>query len=201
MSYNPEFEPTITPPNKETQFNRYVEEFDIDVDDLKNKAILDIGAGSNPIFISQCLERGLTKDSYAVDQEKFFSEYDCYTEEGKKMYPKEKATLSNTKSHYIQAKAEELPFKPGAFDLILMRSMIRPETDLDKVFEQIKIVLRPKGEFKIFPVFRNSEERKRLDAVLSKLDSDKFEYEWKEINSYEAGGKTYYRDLLVIRKK
>lgn len=124
-----------------------------------------------------------------------------YIEEGKRRYPKEEALKSEAKRHYIQGKAESLPFKPDSFDLILMRAVIRPETDLSKVFEQVGLILAKSGEFKIFPVFRDSNERQRLEESLQKLDSDKFEFEWKEINSYEAGGKKYYRDLLTTRKK
>jgi len=198
---NYDLEPTMLPPEKETYFNSYIEEFNLDVDQLKDKRILDVGSGTNPIFVTQCLEKGITKYIYGIDQEAFFSEWEDYLDEGKRRYPKEEVLKSEIKKHYIQARAENLPFKPGSFDLILMRAVIRPETDLGKVFERVGIVLAQNGEFKIFPVFRESNERQRLDKVLQELDSNQFEFEWKEINSYEAGGKKYYRDLLTIRKK
>ncbi|MBU1890628.1 class I SAM-dependent methyltransferase [Patescibacteria group bacterium] len=191
----------MLPPEKEEHFKRYIEEFDLDTERLKNKRILDVGSGTNPIFVSQCLEKGITKDIYGIDQEAFFSEWEEYTDEGKRRFPKTDALRSEAKKHYLQAKAESLPFKAESLDLILMRAMIRPETDLKKVFEQIGIALVHGGEFKIFPIFRDSNERQRLDDVLQKLDIGEFEYAWKEISFYEAGGRKYYRDLLTIRKK
>lgn len=200
--YYPEFEGKMVPPDQEEHFNRYVEEFDLDIEELKDKTVLDIGSGSNPHFVSELLEKGTTQKAYAIDQESFLSSIDNYLlEERQKRYLREKIHKSPAKKHYIKAKIEALPIKPNSVDLLLMRAVIRPETDLAKVFEQINIALKARGEFKIFPVFRDSEDRKRLNEILSKLDSDEFEYEWREVNSYEAGGKRFYRDLLTVRKK
>jgi len=199
--YHPEFEGKMIPPDQKEHFNRYVEEFSLDIEKLKDKVVLDVGSGSNPLFVSELLEEGVTQKAYAIDQEDFFAEFDHYLPEGREKYPREKVHKSPVKKHYIKAKVEALPIKPDSVDLVLMRAVIRPETDLTKVFEQIDIVLKPNGEFKIYPIFRDSEDRERLDEILSKLDSDKFEYEWREVDSYEAGGKRHYRDLLIVRKK
>lgn len=201
--YNPEDydinRQAIIPSEKEVKFNQYINEFNLNVEELKGKKVLDIGSGNNPVFVSQCLERGITQDIYGIDLDVFFSDFEYYSEEGRRMYPKKEVLASEAKKHYLQAKAESLPFKLNSFDLILMRAVIYPEMDLDKVFYQVSLVLKPGAEFKIFPVFRESEERRVLDKFLSKLDRNKFEYEWQE----ETGEKKYYsaRDLLIIRKK
>jgi SAM-dependent methyltransferase len=201
-SYHPRLKRKTTPPDSNEHFNRYVEDFNLDIEKLRDKVILDIGSGSNPFFVSQLLEKGITQRAYAVDKESFFAEFDNYSEDGQKMYPKEEAEKSEVKKHYIRARAEALPFRPNSFDLILMRAVMLPEADLKKVFDQINILLRPGGEFKFYPVFRDSEHRKQLDEILAGIDVNKLEYEWKESNSYEGlSGKRYYRDMLVVRKK
>ena len=60
-------EKTIFSPEPEVVFSRYLEDFDLKMEDLKDKAVLDVGSGMVPKFVEYCLENGITNKIYAID--------------------------------------------------------------------------------------------------------------------------------------
>ena len=197
----------MEPMDGDKLFNSYIEELHIDIDSLKDKAVLDVGSGSNPRFVARLLDDNLVKSAYAIDSTEFLSGYKYYTEKYKKKNPKENLEKSKVVENYIQGSADNLPFKSESFDLVLSRALIVPDTisgvkfDIDKIFSEAERVLKPGGEFKIYPVHRGSDIRREIDLFLSELESNDFVYEWSEGEKNEIGGKVSFKDLLVIRKK
>ncbi len=79
---------------KEEKFRSYLELLKLSEEDLKNKSILDIGAGEN-YFIEYLYDKELTTNSYGLDVQPSIN-------------PK----------HFILGKLEKIPFQDEIFDLV-----------------------------------------------------------------------------------
>src|SRR3989344_7813514 len=64
-------ETRLVSPDYEIHFKRYLKDFDLNIEDLRDKAILDIGSGMVPDFVEYCLKNGITNKIYAVDHWSF----------------------------------------------------------------------------------------------------------------------------------
>ena len=168
--------------------DRYLADFNLELENIGAKKILDIGAGDSADFVRYCLEHGI-KGIYGLDARPLSSEAS--------------EDSPDIKDHYVRGELEHLPFKPATFDLILMRAVINPETDVnvEGALSQTLETLSPGGELMIYPVWREKEERVKIDQALLKLDHDKFSWHWQEKEILPVQGKELHKDLLVIKKQ
>src|SRR3990172_6369129 len=102
--------------NKRAVFQWYLNDLGLTEEQLKNKQVLDIGSGPAALFVDYCLEHNITNNIYAIENDEFGRD----REYGQEI---EGADKLKSKSRFIQAWGEELPFDPEKtkFDLITMR--------------------------------------------------------------------------------
>jgi len=168
------------------QAERYINDFKLDIEALKDKKILDIGCGDEAQFIEFCLENNIN-DVIGIDLRP----------------PVNQELADKIKGHYIIGQVDNLPFKPEQFDVVLMRSVINPDTelDVDKVFGDAVSSLKTGGKFEIYPVWREKPMFEKICGALKGLDNEEYSVEWLEKDILQAGDQKLHKDLLIIAKK
>jgi ubiquinone/menaquinone biosynthesis C-methylase UbiE len=103
----------------------------------------------------------------------------------------------------MQARAEELPIKPESVDFVFMRAVVN-KVDVETLFKEMAVVLKPGGELRICPVFDGDKEKRNILDALKLIDKDMFEFEWKagKFNKYgQHVDVSHRRDMFILRKK
>ncbi len=186
-------------------FGRYLQDFDLTVEDLKGKAILDVGSGMVPGFVEYCLKNGITDKIYAVDRRPFGHEIESFTTdkdlEYTGLYPLGEARQLQSKKHYIQAEGQKLPFsKDTQFDFIFMRASLNDPGEISERIKEAAAYLRSGGELRIAPVWGKKTDAKGLSKAIGELGQDSFSIEWKSGVVKRESVKEEAL-LLVIKKK
>jgi ubiquinone/menaquinone biosynthesis C-methylase UbiE len=159
------------------QMKQHLDSYDLKIDDLRNKEILDVAAGEDLVFPLACNMNDID-DVYSIEPKNIFpprpeipSEHEQVNvsqkelEELRKNIPQERLDLALKK--HVRAKVENIPFKNETFDLIVSRCampvMFFPEEPeiAKKGMDEILRVLKEGGEFRFFPlqeeIFVNNE--------------------------------------------
>lgn len=161
-------------------FEMYVLDFGVSIESLKNKSVLDIGCGTDALFVRYCFERGI--NIMGVDDQEPQSD-----------------TKEVLKDRYIKSDLSTIALKPESFDLILMRAV--PIADM-AILVKLTGLLAINGEFKIVPWLGDHEPNEAdIDKFFLTLDHDKFETTKKVLQIQEINGKQYPRHLLTIKRK
>jgi len=186
-------------------FKRYLSDFNLTVEDLKDKAILDIGSGMIPGFVEYLLQNNITNKVYAVDRWPFGHDLEIVTTDGDlkyaELYPLKEAQKLQSKKHYIQAQGQKLPFnKDTKFDFIFMRASLNDLEEIPDRIEEAAAYLKNGGELRIAPIWQEKPNLKKYYEVIEKLDKNLFNIEWKE-NVVRRENVEYNPLLLIIKKK
>jgi len=186
-------------------FERYLQDFDFIVEDLKDRAILDVGSGMIPGFVEYLLQNKITDKVYAVDQWPFGHELESFTTdedlENIEFYPLEKAQQMQSKKYFVQAEGQKLPFRKDAkFDFIFMRASLNDSEGISERIEEAVAYLQNGGELRIAPVWQRGPNIKELRKAADKLNKDSFSVEWKKgiVKRENVKEKAL---LLIIKKK
>jgi ubiquinone/menaquinone biosynthesis C-methylase UbiE len=165
---------------------RYINDFELDLEALKDKKILDIGCGDEAQFIQFCLENDID-NIIGVDLRA----------------PINQELAKKVKDHYAVGQIDNLPFKPEQFDLILMRSVINPDTELEvnKVIGEAIASLTAGGKLEIYPVWREKPMFERISKAIKELDDNQYSISWQEKDSLQNGDQRLHKDLLIITRK
>jgi len=188
--------PVRSPEEEQTFiFNRYLKDFDIKEDDIKDKNIFDLGCG-NGEFVKECLEKGIGDGIYGLDYE---------IEDIDEKY----------QNHIFQGDfTKRLP--KDNLDLILSYGAIGSYSHDGIKLKQILLgsldSLNEKGEIRICPIqlvppnselIGFKEDRDNLEKVLNDI-KEKFgiSYEFKPTDIRVAGKDkdVWLEEVLIIRK-
>lgn len=158
----------------------YLNSIGLKIDDIKNKRIIDIGAGERK-FAASCLKNGINIDVYSVDPNLSKEPFDHLFLE--KNFPNlEKDARAKT----VMGKRESLPFKNESFDLAINLFALPGKKFLkegnweemkrviDVTFDEIIRVLKHGGEVRIYPLefYPDDQEEKYKpwkEAIENKL--------------------------------
>ncbi|OQA37129.1 MAG: Methyltransferase domain protein [Parcubacteria group bacterium ADurb.Bin326] len=168
------------------QAKRYINDFELDAEALKDKKILDIGCGDEAQFIEFCLENNID-GIVGVDLRP----------------PVSQELAAKVKGHYVVGQVDNLPFKPEQFDMVLMRSVINPDTELDvnKVVGEAISSLKVNGKLEIYPIWREKPMFEKINNVLKRLNNEEYSIDWQEKDALHAGDQELHKDLLIITRK
>lgn len=117
------------------------------IGDIKGKKVLDIGCGSGRL-ISELKLFGATVTACDISPE--------MVKRTKKKFP----TLE-----VVEGDMENLPFKDGAFDMVIATFVIVHLKDLEKAFDEVNRVLKDGGQF----IVTNINQRKAPKLKVGKL--------------------------------
>lgn len=170
----------------DNQVERYINNFELDIEILKDKKILDIGCGDEAQFIEFCLENGID-NIIGIDLRA----------------PINQELAKKIKDHYIIGQIDSLPFESEQFDLVLMRSVINPETELEvnKIISEAISSLKVSGKLEIYPVWREKLMFEKINEAIKELNSDEYSIDWREKDILQVGEQKLHKDLLVITRK
>jgi hypothetical protein len=161
-------------------FGEYLENLGLEADDLRDKVVLDVGAGSR-MFAAHVLREGLTEKVYSVEPDV----RGAFPEEQEMLAltlsPEEKDRLDGMT---MAGRWEALSLKDGSVDLLVSNgaspgSEWRRDQDLEAVrkgiddaFEEAVRVLKAGGEARLFPFSRGLDGRQEpwREAIDAKLD-------------------------------
>lgn len=153
-------------------------------DDLRDKKILDIGAGERPVA-AYCQLKGITGEVYSAEPH---IDYERYTSSRElENWPEVKAQIDKKT---IRDKRDALSFADGTFDLVINHAAMpsfkndlrngdieRMRVGINQLFNEAVRVLRSDGEARIFPAETISDDeavnallKPRNDEVMRKLD-------------------------------
>lgn len=155
--------------------------------DLKNKKVVDIGAGAR-LLAGFATRKKITNDIYSV--EPYLTNISPEEREVTEVLW-DKTTKKIVDSHTIRAFGEQLPFADKSIDLVIVNASL-PGTDafgegkldemvciINKTFDEYIRILKANGEARIAPFFGHEymEWRKpwkvAIDKKLSELQADK----------------------------
>lgn len=178
-SFENYYEDTGIDKNEET-FQNYIKNLELTSEDF-NKKILDIGAG-NGEFAKWAKDHNISSEIYSLDL-------------------REKPEKTE---NFVNASAEELPFKDNSFDLTISNCAIPNVVDVEKIEETLLESIRvtkPGGEIRLSRVLEGElyepqrERKQETDLVFKKLEDKKLEIEkirqpHGDIYEYEKNKKT-----------
>lgn len=168
--------------NESKSFALYAKDFNLSVESLKNKSILDVGCGSDASFVKYCLRHGI--NIVGLDKD-----------------GPDSTNKELLEGHYIRGDVHAIPFSPDSFDLVIMRAV---PVDYPEAFRNILPLLKSGGEFKISPLFLddNDSVSAEIKGLLSSLSPDQFETN-KEVRYYQKtkDGRGYARYLVTIKRR
>jgi len=187
--------------SREETFQRYLAGLDLDVEQLRDKKILDLGCGEEGEFVEKLLDDGITKEIYGLDSAMNFDNVD-----------------EKYKEHLLQGDFQkEFPLKD--LDYVISVGAVEPALEEQETRDPKQTILaalealKDAGEIRIFPV-RNAapdsglegiiESRKKWLETLDNLSSQGLiDYELKPIQTKESVNKTdkWIEEVLIIRKK
>ena len=133
-------------------FSLYQEDFDINIESLRGKSVLDLGTGRDATFVKYCLKQDI--DIIGLDAQNFLK----------------KAKSELTRGHLVRGEIQNPPFVKGKFDLILMRASGPENLSLTEV-EDILELLKSGSELKIAPFFLNYPSQIRESLVKALLEN------------------------------
>ncbi len=170
---------------KNGQAEFYLQNFNLDLKSIKEKTILDIGCGEEADFVKFALDNGVN-NIVGIDS----------------LPPINESVANKVKGHYIVGDIENLPFEADKFDLILMRSVINPDTewDVDCIIADTVKLLKPGGKLEIYPVWREKAMTKKLKEAVKKLDGQEYSTTWQEKDLLKVGDNELHKDLLSISR-
>jgi SAM-dependent methyltransferase len=146
----------------DADFMRYMFDFDLMPDQIGNKKILDLGSGKKETFSKEA----------AVYGAKVFSLNPKLKNWWTRMQVKRFGFDRSWQKKSAAGRFQELPFKDGAFDIILARwsfpSFLRDEHEKYRSFQDIMRVLKEGGKFYISPI--NVYLNENLKHMKSKVD-------------------------------
>ena len=151
-------------------FHSYLDDLGLSEADIKNKRVLDVGAGART-FASHCIRTGINREIYSLKPRIG----ETYPEEEKEITAiigeKEKKEID---SKTVKAVMENMPFKDQSMDLVLAENAM-PGFDSEKgeemrssvqnSFDEIIRVLKPGGEARLYPIYLNECEQSRRPLV------------------------------------
>jgi SAM-dependent methyltransferase len=182
--------PSVAPSQMETErqqiehqeselFHEYLENLGLTESDLKNKRIVDIGAGMR-IFAGHCIRTGINPNVYSV-------------EPNDEVFPEERSIPTSlwTKDVWdavdrntARATREALPYEDASFDLALVHGALaggedhmegrleEMKTNIDSAFDEIARIINAGGEARLFPFYGERYDSWRKpwkDAIDEKL--------------------------------
>jgi SAM-dependent methyltransferase len=142
---------------EKSTYENYLQKLGLSKQSLKNKKILDIGAG-NRMFASYCMKHGVSAEVYSVEGRS--EDYiDKKIEE--EIWPDE--IRNEVEKITVRTLAQKMPFEDNSFEIIVCNSAmpgrdkehfgeLTMEQDLDKSYEEIVRVLKPGGEARLEPL-------------------------------------------------
>lgn len=168
------------------QAKRYINDFELDAEALKNKKVLDIGCGDEAQFIEFCLENNIN-GIVGVDLRP----------------PVSQELADKVKGHYVVGQVDNLPLTPNQFDVVLMRSVINPDTELDvvRVIGEAISSLKVGGKLEIYPVWREKPMFEKINDALKELNNEEYSIDWQEKDVLQFGDQKLHKDLLIITRK
>ncbi len=126
-------------------FKYYQEDFEITLDDLVGKRILDLACGSNPKFLNYCLDNGI--DIVGLDY-------------------RPQTGLKAQRKRYVQGNILKPPFKDESFDLIFLRALPpRPEVPLLKMVKRATPLLKIAGFLMVAPLFMETNSLHHMQVL------------------------------------
>lgn len=186
---------------RKATFERYLKGIDLDIEDIKDKKILDLGCGEEAEFIKECLEGGITDEVYGLDAN-----------------IEEDEIEEDLKEHILKGDFEqELPKKD--LDLVISIGALRtPDNESDPVnlkatLENSLRSLKEDGEIRIWPIFKSAPgsdlagielSAKKWREILKDLSGENnITYEFRPIDIDVAGTKpdVWVDEALIIKKE
>lgn len=155
---------------------RYFNHFHLREDDLRDKAILDVGCGDGD-FIQYCLDQGIAPEAYGFDL---------------RLNPK---TGKDTGGHLVWGDfTKDLPFQDKKFDFILshlsFEGFVLHESreEVQRVIESLIALLKEEGELRVFPIYKvppegvSEETKKKSPDVAERiLKAKQFRENWERV--------------------
>ncbi|MDD4409883.1 MAG: hypothetical protein PHW52_04520 [Candidatus Pacebacteria bacterium] len=168
-------EPSTVQEKLRDSYEYYLNDFDLDEDDLKDKKIVDIGCASGD-FVIHCLENGVTEDIYGIEKYKQMRSDDL--EFGNRIDNDQWKLFEKYDGHILDGDYHDgIPLEN--VDYILARATMGAlGGDLKNRRRVIKLIedslgrLNENGEFKIFPISK--------DSLRKEQDFDNYEF-WKGV--------------------
>lgn len=207
----PEFKPELPAKPEQRQFlewlgkelKDYEEVFDLSNDYLREKKILEIGAGDRR-FAATCLQNGITSQVYSLEPALGAEEKPGYAskeflKEVVEKLPQDVRAEIDKKT--VVATAEATPFKDGAFDLVLGRSV--PFESTDQLTDRLRELLRVGREVRLFPI--DADNRPVFESALTELAKDlpidfQFKTTLEDDVPTEEGIRHVKEDVLIVKK-
>lgn len=142
-------------------YHEYLEDLGLREDDLKNKKILDVGAG-NRMFAGHCIRKGINENVYSLEPKvgKVYQETNKYLEA---IWSPEVWQKINSRT--VKAIREKIPFEDQSFDLVFIHSAmpgseiligqdeVEAKENIDKTFAEIIRILKVDGEARLYPFY------------------------------------------------
>lgn len=163
-------------------FDLYKDDFGLDLEDMAGKSVLDIGCGTDALFVKYCLKHNINiigMDAREADR----------------------ADREILKNHYIQGDVLNIPLMENKFDLILSRALFQYPYRM--IIENVLPLLKPGGKFKIAPLFLDTNEktRKEIEELRVLQDSLNVEISTDLVEMQETkSGEVPRYSLTVIKK-
>ena len=207
----PEFNPELQAEMERQQFMEwlrgelkdYEEVFDLSDEQLRNKKILEIGAGDRR-FAATCALNGVSQEVYSLEPALGKEEKPGYASKEflSKVVEKLPQDLrAEIEKRTVVATAEAAPFKDKTFDLVLGRSV--PFESPDELKERLRELLRVGQEVRFYPI--DEETRSAFEAALAELVKDlqldtQFKTTVETDVPTEEGARHVKEDVLIVKK-
>ncbi|MBD3244778.1 MAG: methyltransferase domain-containing protein [Candidatus Moranbacteria bacterium] len=177
-------------------FGRYVQDLNLDLEQLRGKKILDLGCGGGE-FVVECIKRGITKDIYGFDLEL------------------EGLALNEKYKHHFRTANfnDDFPFNNCDYIISYGAVFLDDKENWIKILNNALKSLKDEGEIRIFPIKKAGpdsdlegikKEEEVTKRVLSGLENDwAMEWELKPIDIKVAGydKDVWLEQVLIVRKK
>lgn len=167
-------------------YEEYLDDLGLIEDALKDKHIVDIGAGTR-IFAGRCARTGVASEVFSVEPN-VGTTYPYEEKVMRALWSKE--IRKHIDSRTVRGLRDDLPFKDATIDVVLVHGAMpgseasldnevdMMRTEIDRSFAEIMRVLKPKGEARLYPFYTNEHHSYRtpwkeaIDQVLERLSHD-----------------------------
>jgi len=182
-------------------YNEYLEDLGLTEEDLKDKKIVDIGAGTR-MFAGHCLRCEINSEVYSVEPNvgEVYPDEEGYVKAAWSPEIKKQVDLKT-----VKAIREKLPFESNSFDLALVHCAL-PGTkehgdkkynemreSIEMGFNEIGRILKRGGEARIYPFYGqeyNEWRKPWKEAIDAKLE------EMRKLNKYQIKIEKITRESL-----